>query len=136
MVGIPQNIARGQQDIVGKSRKRQSGVKVVLKRLVNLVEVATKFCVAYTQSSSKIRSRAVLRSNVDALRGIRSLSCLLRLLVRKIMALNLDSRGRLRRTATDLSNIMVGYFALESQIFSKSVVRRILIGRELRLTEK
>ena len=38
---------------MGNSRKRQGGVKVVLKPLINLLEVATIFCVAYTQSSSK-----------------------------------------------------------------------------------
>ena len=76
-----------------------------------------------------------MSSNFDALRAIGSLSYLLRLLVRKIMALNLDFRGRLRGTAIDLSNIMVGYFALESLSLSNSVVRRILIGRALRLTE-
>ena len=137
VVGIPQNSSRGQQDTVRKSRKRQGGVKMVLKRLVNLAEVATKFCVAYTQSSSKeYAPEQFLRSNIDALRAIGSISSLLRLFVRKFMALNLDSRGRLRGTAVNLSNINFGSFTLESLIPGNSVVRRIRISCAFRLTEK
>lgn len=113
-----------------------------MTRIANLIEVARKFCEAFSQNTSKEYSPApFLGAHAKSLQTVVALAEVLKLLVEKFLSVNFDPRGRYRGRHTspvdiDVISIKVGSLSLEALLAGQSVIKRVVTSRALRMTKR